>query len=164
MKVNPVFLRTAFNYDREEASVSSGLECLDPSLAQQSERDECDINTIVKRFNLTGQLPSNVRIPEYRDFEAVTDYHSALNLVIEADQAFAAMPAHVRARFDNDAAKFLEFASDSRNAEEAVKLGIANARSLADAGGPASAGGAATGDGAQPHADPAQAGIDKGAA
>lgn len=139
-----VFLRTPYNYDREAASDDSGLICSDPSLAQQQFREESDINTIVKRFNLTGELPSGVSVPQYGDFLEVTDYHTAINLVKEADAAFLALPAHVRARFNNDAGAFVDFVSDDANRAEMETLGLIP-RSLADAGEPAKAGGAAPG-------------------
>lgn len=119
-----VFLRTPFNYDRNSASDDSGLMCSDPSLAQQQFREDSDINTIVKRFNLTGELPQGVSAPQYGDFEQVVDYHSALNLVIAADAAFMALPAHVRARFDNNAGLFVDFISDENNRAEAESLGL----------------------------------------
>lgn len=113
------------NYDAEALSIETGLECNDPSLAQQHMRDETDINEIVRRFGLTGELPEAVRRPTYGDFTGVFDYQSALNAVRAADEAFGEMPAHVRARFGNDAAAFVEFCSDPANAEEFVKLGLA---------------------------------------
>lgn len=118
------FLRTPYNYDRDAASTDSGLRCEDPSLAVQDQRDEVDINTIVRRFGLTGKLPEDVRAPTYGDFTGVGDYQSALNAVLAADAAFMEMPAEVRARFDNDAAKFVDFCSDKANAEEMAKLGL----------------------------------------
>jgi len=100
MKV-PVF-RTPYNYDRDAASNETALVCDDPSLAVQDERDECDINTIVTRFGLTGELPSGVRRPEYGDFTGIGDYRQALEAISAADEAFYSMPASVRARFQNN--------------------------------------------------------------
>lgn len=118
------FVRTPYNYDMDIASVDSGLGFDDLSLAVQSSRDEVDINTIVRRFGLTGQLPDNVGMPQYADFEDVYDFHGAMNIVAEAKEAFMRMPAHVRARFGNDPAELVAFVSDERNRDEAVKLGI----------------------------------------
>lgn len=118
------FLRSAYNYDMSAASDESGLKCEDASLTKQSFAEEVDINTIVKRFNLTGQLPVGVRMPTYGDFEVVDDYHSAANAIAQASEAFDAMPAHVRARFHNDPAEFVAFCSDGKNRDEAVKLGL----------------------------------------
>jgi phage internal scaffolding protein len=124
MKTSAVFLRTPYNYDTMEASDASALLCEDSSLAQQHARDESDINTIVKRFGLTGELPSNVRAPTYGDFTDAMDYHTSLNAVRAADEAFMQLPADIRTRFDNDAGAFVDFVSDDSNRAEAEKLGL----------------------------------------
>lgn len=102
-----------------------GIDCPEPGKTIQSQKEEADINTIVKRFGLSGQLPQNVRVPLNDDFDGIFDYQSALNLVIEADRAFGAMPAEVRKRFGNDPADFVDFVSNPDNQDEARKLGIA---------------------------------------
>lgn len=119
-----MFLRTPYNYDTMEASDASALVCDDPSLAQQHMKEESDINTIVRRFGLTGELPSGVRMPQYGDFTGVTDYHSALNAVIAAQDSFAQLPADIRTRFGNDAAAFVDFCMNEENRAEAEKLGL----------------------------------------
>jgi phage internal scaffolding protein len=124
MKISAVFLRTPYNYDTMEASDASALSCEDPSLAQQHARDESDINTIVKRFGLTGELPSGVRAPTYGDFTDAMDYHASLNAVRAADEAFMQLPADIRTRFDNNAGAFVDFVSDDSNRAEAEKLGL----------------------------------------
>lgn len=118
------FVRNPYNYDVNMASDESGLACLDASLAVQESRDEVDINTIVRRFGLTGELPSNVRIPQYGDFTGIGDYHSAMNAVLAADRSFMELPAELRARFGNDAGAFVEFCSDPANVAEMGKLGL----------------------------------------
>lgn len=124
MSKSSVFLRTPYNYDTMEASDASGLSCPEESLAQQHAKDECDINTIVRRFGLTGELPSGVRAPQYGDFTEATDYHTAMNAVISANHAFMQLPADIRARFNNDAGAFVDFCSDDKNREEAKALGL----------------------------------------
>ena len=121
-----MFVRSGFpfNYDADLASDESGLFCGDVSRAKQSFAEEVDINTIVRRFHLTGELPSDVRVPQYGDFEAVFDFHSAMNVVAEAREAFDRMPADVRARFHNEPQEFLTFVLDEQNRAEAVKLGV----------------------------------------
>jgi phage internal scaffolding protein len=124
MKASAVFLRTPYNYDTMEASDASGLVCPEPTLAQQHARDETDINTIVRRFGITGELPSNVRVPQYGDFTHTTDYHTAMNAVIAANEAFMQLPADVRTRFNNDPGLLVDFVSDDNNRAEAEKLGL----------------------------------------
>lgn len=120
----PVFVRDPFNYDRNVASDASGLKCEDESLTKQSFAEDADINVIVRRFGLTGQLPQGIVAPTYADFEGVYDFQSAMNVLREAEEAFAAMPAGIRSRFGNDPAQFVSFCDDPANREEAKKLGL----------------------------------------
>jgi phage internal scaffolding protein len=119
------FFRTGYNYDRDQATADTALACDDPSLAQQHMADDADINTIVKRFGLTGQLPENVRLPEYGDFTGVNDYASALRALSDADENFMEIPAELRARFSNSPQRFLEFVENPNNSEELYSLGLA---------------------------------------
>lgn len=112
------FSRSAyFNYDRDAVSRETGLKCEDPSLAVQSQADEADINTIVKRFGVTGQLPEAVRIPQYGDFRGPSDFQSSMEYVAAAQSAFLELPAALRAEFNNDPGEFLAYVEDPRNAE-----------------------------------------------
>lgn len=117
-------VRNPYNYDVDEATRASALVCCSPSRAQQQFRDECDINRILERFNVTGQLPVSSVQPSYGDFSGVFDYQSAANAVIAANQSFAALPSKLRNRFNNDPAAFLAFVEDDANVEECYQLGI----------------------------------------
>lgn len=118
------FLRTPYNYDVDKVSDETGLVCSDPSLAQQNFKDETDINYIVRQFGLTGELPGQTISPQYGDFTGVLDYHSAVNAVLAAQDEFMDLPAQMRARFDNDPAKLIDFLGNDENREEAIKLGL----------------------------------------
>lgn len=118
------FVRSTYNYDMDLASYDSGLECLDLSLTVQDARDEVDINTIVRRFGLTGQLPDEVRVPEYGDFVGLTDYHAAMTAVAQANESFDKLPADMRTRFNNDPERFVDFCLDERNRDEMTKMGL----------------------------------------
>jgi phage internal scaffolding protein len=124
MSKNTVFLRTPYNYDRDAATNESGLACEEPSLAQQHFKDECDINNILRQFNITGLLPDAPLSPRYGDFTGIGDYHTALNRVIAAQDEFEALPAQIRARFNNDPAELIEFLEDDNNRPEAESLGL----------------------------------------
>jgi phage internal scaffolding protein len=124
MSKNGIFLRTPYNYDKDAASNESGLACEEPSLAQQHHKDECDINNILRQFNITGMLPESPLSPRYGDFSGISDYHTAMNRVIAAQDEFDALPAQIRARFDNDPANLIEFLENSDNRSEAEQLGL----------------------------------------
>lgn len=124
MAISKPFIRDPYNYDRRQASIDTQFKSNKPSKTQQSQKEEADINTIVKRFGLTGQLPNNVRMPQYGDFTGISDYQSALNAVLAANAAFNQYPAHIRERFRNSPELFVEFCLDENNREEAEKLGL----------------------------------------
>lgn len=126
------FVRNPYNYDMNAASDETGIDCTkghddqDVHGAQQSFKEEVDINTIVKRFNLTGQLPTDLRMPTYADYEEAVDFKTAMDIIANANSTFMQLPAHIRSQFDNDPQAFLEFCSDPDNMDEAAQLGLVN--------------------------------------
>lgn len=123
----------------------SDLECLDPSLTQQSFKDDADINVLLERFKVTGQLPQGVVLPSYGDFSGVSDYRTAKSALLKAEHAFMDLPANIRSRFKNDPQAFLEFCSDPVNLPELRALGLADSIAKPDVGGMG---------GSAPHAEP----------
>lgn len=106
------------------------LQFPNPSLTQQSFKDEVDINKIMKRFS--RQTKSDW-LSQYRDciggdfgdFSDVVDYRTALDRVIAAKASFEALPAVLRKRFQNDPAEFLDYCMNPANLDEMVSLGLA---------------------------------------
>lgn len=130
-KFQPPFLRSEYNYDTLAASNESALHTpKDEAGAKQSFKDECDINTIVKRHGLGYELPNNPSIPQYGDFTNVTDFHTAMSATARAHEQFEAMPAHIRSRFDNDTGKFVDFCSNPENLGELQKMGLLNQEAI----------------------------------
>ncbi len=105
-----------------------------PSLAKQSFRDECNINTIMKKFEKTGIAEHlNTFKGEYGSFINYEDYHSSLNKILEAKETFFKIPAQIRAKFDNDPSKFLQFTQDPKNHDQMVDMGLANKKEPSEA-------------------------------
>lgn len=123
-EIKETFVRQPYNYSFDEVSEETGLQCLDKTMAQQQFKDETDINVIVERFGITGELPKDLRVPTNADVWQVQDLQGAMNVVNAAREAFMEMPAKVRSTFDNDPAKFVDFVSDEDNRAKAEKLGI----------------------------------------
>lgn len=119
---------TGFNMNQNEISDATGLACADESMAVQSAEEESNINTIVRRFGISGELPNNLRMPQSGDFTNLPDFHTAMNLVRQAQEEFVRVPAEIRARFNNDPARFMAFVEDEGNYDEALKLGLVNPR------------------------------------
>lgn len=93
--------------------------------AKQSFKDECDINRIVKSFNPDTGLFSHMslRSPRYGDVSGV-DFRSMMDFIADANEAFEALPAVLRARFANSAESFVEFCSDPANAGPLKEMGL----------------------------------------
>jgi len=127
-EVRTPFMRTPYNYDTDKTSQATGLECTEPTRTQQQFKDEVDINTIVERFGVTGEMPPPIAFPTEQEFEETFDFQSAMNITIQAREEFMKMPAKARARFMNDPQKFMEFIHDEGNIDEAVKLGLVTMR------------------------------------
>ena len=101
-------IRSAYTYDTDAVPKDTALDTGEDAVTQQSFKDECDINILLAKFAVTGQLPDNVRVPQYVDFEEAFDFQSSMNVIRAAEEAFNAMPAEVRDRFQNDPGRFLE--------------------------------------------------------
>jgi len=113
--------RTAYEpFERTDGVDFTGKK----SRTKQSFKQECDINHIMKKYERQGILPQNIKQGMYADVSDVPTYQEACNLVIAAQEQFAALPSNVRERFANDPARFLEFVNDGSNAEEMEKLGL----------------------------------------
>jgi len=99
-----------------------------PARTKQQFLEQCDINNIVKQYSKTGQfthLSANLAKGTYSDLPDPIEFQDSMNLVIQAEGAFATLPAKVRNRFGNDPAEFLAFMGDPANVEEIVKMGLA---------------------------------------
>ncbi len=117
------------NYDTKAASDEATIPAdqYGESMTVQSQAEDADINVLMKRYGLTGKMPDDIgeRIPTYGDFSGVMDYRSAVEAVNRAQMAFMEIPAELRARWDNDPQKFLEYSSNPENLAEMRKFGLA---------------------------------------
>lgn len=101
----------------------------DPSRTKQDFLKESDVNWIIARYEKTGFLvdplaPGSALRPAFGDFTNVPDYHESATFIAQAQEAFMALPASLRKRFNNSPADLLDFINDESNRDEAVKLGL----------------------------------------
>lgn len=89
--------------------------------------DACDINKILGRFRTTGFIThTNLRRPVYEDFGSTESYQDAMNKIRRAEAVFAALPARVRQRVNNDPAQLIDFVENPENDDELIELGLKN--------------------------------------
>lgn len=104
-----------------------------PSLTRQEFAAECDINTLMEKYEKTGLLTPQMlssREPSYLDVSDVPDLQSALALVRDAETAFMTLPARTRLQFENNPLKFVAFAEDPANIDQMREWNLAPPKEL----------------------------------
>lgn len=94
------------------------------SMTQQADAKDADINVIMAKYQVTGQMPQVLMKPLFGDFSDTPDYRKAVETIREAEEAFLQIPAKIRAQFGNDPGEFIKFATDPNNKEELTKMGL----------------------------------------
>jgi len=91
---------------------------------KQSFAEECDINTIMRKYNNSGEMPAiNIQAPQYLDATGF-DYQEAMQFTAGAQSLFNELPSAIRNRFNNDPAQFLDFTSKEENKTEMAQMGL----------------------------------------
>lgn len=98
------------------------------TLTEQSHKSECDMHNILRQYRQTG-LVAHVRQYEgkYMDMPNALDFQQSMNVIAEANQMFASVPADIRKKFGNDPAQYLEFVQNPENLDALREMGLANA-------------------------------------
>lgn len=98
---------------------------LNDQITKQSMAKECDIDYILNQYQRTGVMTHvNPITPTYEDLPSEYDYQSAINTIMQAEAAFAELPAAVRDHFANDPARYLDAFNDENRADELRSLGL----------------------------------------
>lgn len=93
-------------------------------VTEQAHKDQCDINKIVARFDKTGLITHMSKIEgKFGDLSGA-DFTKMSQQVANARSMFEDLPSNIRARFENDPGKLLEFFEEPKNRDEAIELGL----------------------------------------
>jgi hypothetical protein len=97
-----------------------------PGRTKQSFKDECDINKIMARIMKTGVDPffDRVQMGKFLDLEHFPDFMAAQNHINAMYAYFGRLSSSTRSLFNNDPSNLVDFLSDPKNKDEAVKLGL----------------------------------------
>ena len=93
-------------------------------LTKQALKDQCDINLIMKRYVKTGLIEHSRRFSGEYAFATGLEFQEALELIRQAEEMFAELPATVRREFDNRPDQFLAFVQDPANGRRLEELGL----------------------------------------
>lgn len=94
-----------------------------PSMTKQEFKEQCDINHIMAKYQLTGAIDHFAKwAPQYGDFSPC-DYQEARELVTRAQQMFAELPSSIR-NLTETPEGFLAFVQNPANAAKLKELGL----------------------------------------
>lgn len=94
------FFKTPYNHDTLRDAALGALVCAEgSSLTQVHLFEETEINGILRRFRITGELPIPPMPPIYRDIPARLDMAEMETLVSQGYAAFDALPQEQRNYF-----------------------------------------------------------------
>lgn len=100
-----IFFKTPFNHDTNKESDRTGLKCEDTSLADQSFKEEVDINNIMDKVKAGAQLP--VTLPEhFGDAFQIPTLLEARTRIAENNATFYKLAPELRAEFLNDPSRW----------------------------------------------------------
>lgn len=99
--------KTPYNHDTNAESDRTGLACNDGTLTQQHMEAEANINTIVRNFGVTGQLPQIPLPPSLEEFADIFDFQTAMNIQAAAKASFMMLAPEIREAFYNDPHNFV---------------------------------------------------------
>lgn len=95
------------------------------SMTEQSHKNSCDIHHILRKYKKTGMLPHVNSVPgKYADYPSYIDFHTMMVKIATAKSMFESIPSHIRAKFDNDPGKFVDYASDPNNRDAMLEMGF----------------------------------------
>lgn len=95
---------------------------------EQAHKDEVDINVIVQRHGHDMELIAKTAALTQFVYDDVSDndFEETMNLMIRAKDTFSNVPSKIRAQFDNNPAKFMDFVHNPENSDKLVEMGLAN--------------------------------------
>lgn len=116
-------MKSLWNSGSERRRVK--VEFTEPGMTEQAHADEVKIQNIMKRYRQTGVIDHvNKYQGDYLNFADAPSYHEAMNIIAEAKSMFETVPAHIRADFDNDPQKYIDFMQDNANIDAIEEYGL----------------------------------------
>lgn len=109
---------------------SEGIVFTEPSMTDQSQFQESDINYIVKKYadGRTGittlDLGADAGVLQYGDTLLPGDYDTALDLINAVNEEFYELPSQVRAEFNHNPKELINALADPRQKSRLESLGL----------------------------------------
>lgn len=129
-------MKFATLYD-EGMKPSEGIIFTEPSMTDQSQYQESDINYIVKKYadGRTGittlDLGADSGVLQYGDTLLPGDYETALDLINAVNEEFYELPSQIRAEFNHNPKELIDALSDPRQKSRLESLGLLRQNTVA---------------------------------
>lgn len=125
------------SFDREEkytVDCQKAVENGEEIRVEQNHKAETDINNIVKKHAGNLELvQKNSELVEFNmDNIPTNDFQEMMTIMVKAKQAFESVPSKIRAQFDHDPAKYMDFVRNPENKETLIEMGLAHAPEAVD--------------------------------
>lgn len=115
-------------YAHRDEQLHQGIVFEEPSLTDQSQYKDTDINNIVRKYQVTGLLDSPGSVPfetlQYGDATLLPDYQTALDLVNNVHEEFSSLPSEIREKFGHDPMQLLDALQDPTKKEMLQDIGL----------------------------------------
>lgn len=122
-------VKLSFDVEKNSKGVVLNPDVLSKTV--QSQKDQVDINRIMKNHNENGGLIGNpMAKPLTGDFTEYGDYREIRTRAVQAEQIFELQPLDIRKMFHYKPEEFFDFLLDETNNKEAVELGLKDKRVL----------------------------------
>ncbi len=90
----------------------------DDGMTKQCHKDECDIEKIMARFDVSGTISHLSKYePVYADFSDF-DFQTQTQMLTRGREIFDALPAELRQEFGQSPEKFFKYVNDPANADD----------------------------------------------
>lgn len=122
-------MKFATLYD-EGMKPSEGIVFTEPSMTDQSQFQESDINYIVQKYadGRTGittlDLGQDAGVLQYGDTLLPNDYETALDLINAVNEEFYELPSQIRAEFNHNPKELINALADPRQKARLQSLGL----------------------------------------
>lgn len=89
-----------------------------PSMTEQTHKDSCDLNKIIKKFEETGQYTGKIYQNGQYETAPIIDLKEALDLVNESRREFSELSPQNQAIFGNNSDNYAQFLTNYQETPE----------------------------------------------
>lgn len=103
--------------------VRTRLVEFEPSIVDESQRSDTDLNVLVKRW-MRGEPVPQFEAARFADVSEVPSYQEMQERLLVVERMFGQLPAFMREHFRNSPAEFADAMVDPSRVDELVELGL----------------------------------------